>query len=145
MSSISEDGDNSGIRVLRTQNKAEIDELAEYHEFLEYKQMINESKGRILDGENTPQNISLYGFLLGVVSGGGLIYALFIGSTEAPQLGYFLCALGLFHFLEYLATALFNPHKLSLDCKSYIHIQINNITKKIPEKQKQNKNVKGRI
>lgn len=117
MSSTSEDGDDSGIRILRTHNKADIDDLTEYHEFLEYKQMINKSKGRLLDGENTPQNISLYGYLLGFVSGGGLIYALTNGSTGPPQAGYFLCALGLFHFLEYLATALYNPHKLSLDCK----------------------------
>ncbi|CAO3612703.1 unnamed protein product [Cunninghamella echinulata] len=77
--------------------------------------MINKSKGQLLDGENTPQNISLYGYLLGFVSGGGLIYAFTNGSTGPPQAGYFLCALGLFHFLEYLATALYNPHKLSLD------------------------------
>lgn len=73
---------------------------------------------RLFDGENTPQNISTYGFLLGLVCGGGLLFAVLCDpSRQPPQFGIFLAALALFHFLEYLATALFNPDKLTLDCK----------------------------
>lgn len=83
-----------------------------------------DDKIRLFDGENTPQNISTYGFLLGVVCGGGLVFAVLSDpSRQPPQFGIFLAALTLFHFLEYLATALFNPDKLSLDCK-VIHIYI---------------------
>ncbi|KAI8335043.1 Isoprenylcysteine carboxyl methyltransferase family-domain-containing protein [Chlamydoabsidia padenii] len=113
MSSSSDDGDDSGIRILR--HRAEIDELAEYNAFQESRRKAKASLGRLLDGENTPQNIALYGFVLGILCGGGLIYALVSDTTWPPQMGYFLCALALFHFLEYLATALFNPDKLSLD------------------------------
>lgn len=86
----------------------------------EFERLRNEQRelrrnARLFDGTNSPQNIATYGFLLGIVGGGGLMFALLSGST--PQFGYFLAALALFHFLEYLATALFNPHKLSLDCK----------------------------
>ncbi|ORZ15113.1 Isoprenylcysteine carboxyl methyltransferase family-domain-containing protein [Absidia repens] len=104
---------DSDDRILRS--RFEVDELAEYHEFQEQRRKAKLSVGRILDGENTPQNIALYGFLLGLICGGGLIYALVSGTSWPPQLGYFLCALSLFHFLEYLATAMFNPDKLSLD------------------------------
>lgn len=74
---------------------------------------------RLFDGENTPQNISTYGFLLGIACGGGLVFAFLSNSStwHVPQFGLFLAALALFHFLEYLATALFNPDKLTLDCK----------------------------
>ncbi|KAJ8654877.1 hypothetical protein O0I10_009442 [Lichtheimia ornata] len=72
---------------------------------------------RLFDGENTPQNISSYGFLLGIACGGGLVFAFLSNSSSwhVPQFGLFLAALALFHFLEYLATALFNPDKLTLD------------------------------
>jgi protein-S-isoprenylcysteine O-methyltransferase len=110
-----DDGDGTGIRILR--NRAEIDELAEYSAFQESRRKAKQSHGRLLDGENTPQNIALYGFVLGMICGGGLIYGLISDATWPPQMAYFLCALALFHFLEYLATALFNPDKLSLDCK----------------------------
>jgi protein-S-isoprenylcysteine O-methyltransferase len=70
----------------------------------------------IFDGRNTPQNISVYGFLLGMVCSAGIMFAM-IGDSEMPHFGIFLAALALFHFLEYIATALFNPDKLSLDCK----------------------------
>lgn len=69
----------------------------------------------ILDGKNSPQNISLYGFLLGMVCSAGLMFSL-LGQSKIPQFGIFLAALSLFHFLEYIATALFNADKLSLDC-----------------------------
>ena len=74
---------------------------------------------RLFDGENTPQNISSYGFLLGIACGGGLVFAFLSNNSswQVPQFGLFLTALAFFHFLEYLATALFNPDKLTLDCK----------------------------
>jgi hypothetical protein len=71
---------------------------------------------RIFDGKNSPQNISAYGFLLGMVCSAGIMYA-YNAKTEIPHFGIFLSALALFHFLEYIATALFNPDKLTLDCK----------------------------
>ncbi|RUS22638.1 hypothetical protein BC937DRAFT_88185 [Endogone sp. FLAS-F59071] len=67
----------------------------------------------IFDGENSPQNISVYGFLLGAVFGGSALFVAF--NRDVPQIGLFLAALALFHVLEYVATALFNPHKLTLD------------------------------
>ncbi|KAG0946938.1 hypothetical protein G6F57_002742 [Rhizopus arrhizus] len=70
------------------------------------------NKIELFDGKNSPQNISIYGFLLGIVCGGGFIFS-FYGSI--PQLGLFLSALTIFHFMEYLSTALFNPHTLTLD------------------------------
>jgi hypothetical protein len=80
----------------------------------------NQNKKRneihIFDGKNTPQNISVYGFLIGMVCSAGIMFAV-MGSGKIPHFGIFLAALALFHFLEYIATALFNPHKLSLDCK----------------------------
>lgn len=72
---------------------------------------------RIFDGRNTPQNISVYGFLLGMLCSGGIMFAI-LGNSDMPHFGIFLAALTLFHFLEYIATALFNSDKLSLDCKS---------------------------
>ncbi|ORX60433.1 ICMT-domain-containing protein [Hesseltinella vesiculosa] len=110
-----ESSKTSRIHVIRsTPNRADIEELTAYHEFLSYQEQQKRCFGRILDGENTPQNISLYGFLLGIVCGGGLVFGIKV-PTALPQLGYFLCALALFHFLEYLATALYNPRKLTLD------------------------------
>ncbi|CAG8758386.1 11330_t:CDS:2, partial [Cetraspora pellucida] len=67
----------------------------------------------ILDGRNTPQNISVYSFALGAVFSASV----FVGwySETFSQLGVFLAALALFHELEYLFTALFNSNILSLD------------------------------
>lgn len=73
----------------------------------------------IFDGKNTPQNISVYGFLLGMVCSAGIMFAV-LSDSNIPQFGIFLAALSLFHFLEYIATALFNADKLSLDCKYQI-------------------------
>lgn len=73
-------------------------------------------KIQLFDGENSPQNISVYGFLLGMICSGGIMFTI-LSDTKIPQFGIFLSALALFHFLEYIATALFNADKLSLDCK----------------------------
>ncbi|KAG0224598.1 hypothetical protein BGW41_005036 [Actinomortierella wolfii] len=69
---------------------------------------------RLLDGKNTPQNVAVYGFGLGALFGAGLVFATFV-DTSIPQLFFFLAALGVFHSLEYISTALFNPMKLTLD------------------------------
>ncbi|KAF9967734.1 hypothetical protein BGZ73_000397 [Actinomortierella ambigua] len=69
---------------------------------------------RLLDGENTPQNVAVYGFGLGALFGAGLVLATKV-DTSIPQLFLFLAALGVFHSLEYIATALFCPTKLTLD------------------------------
>lgn len=74
----------------------------------------------IFDGENSPQNISVYGFLLGAIFGGSALFVAF--NRDVPQIGLFLAALALFHVLEYIATALFNPHKLTLDCRRFFWI-----------------------
>lgn len=71
------------------------------------------NKIEVFDGKNSPQNISIYGFLLGIFCGGGLIFSIY-GSVS--QLGLFLSALTIFHFMEYISTALFNPNTLTLDC-----------------------------
>ncbi|KAI8645122.1 Isoprenylcysteine carboxyl methyltransferase family-domain-containing protein [Parasitella parasitica] len=68
----------------------------------------------IFDGKNSPQNISVYGFILGMVCSAGIMFAV-LSDSKIPQFGIFLAALSLFHFLEYIATALFNADKLSLD------------------------------
>ena len=67
----------------------------------------------IFDGRNTPQNISLYSFCLGTAFGGCFLVAYY--SETFPHLGIFFAALALFHELEYLMTALFNPDMISLD------------------------------
>lgn len=72
---------------------------------------------RLFDGENSPQNIAVYGFGLGALFGASLIVATIV-ETSIPQFWFFLAALGVFHSLEYIAIALFNPTKLNLDCKS---------------------------
>jgi protein-S-isoprenylcysteine O-methyltransferase len=58
-----------------------------------------------------------------MVCSAGIMFAL-LGQSKMPQFGIFLAALALFHFLEYIATALFNPHKLSLDCKLLLVLSV---------------------
>ncbi|KAF9913388.1 hypothetical protein BX616_010092 [Lobosporangium transversale] len=69
---------------------------------------------RLFDGENTPQNIAVYGFGLGTLFGASLILASLV-ETSIPQFWLFLAALAIFHAFEYIAIALFNPTKLTLD------------------------------
>ncbi|KAK9764411.1 farnesyl cysteine-carboxyl methyltransferase [Basidiobolus ranarum] len=66
----------------------------------------------IFDGEHTPQNISSYGFLLGIVFGAGFTASIYI---KSPQLCLYMAFLALFHYLEYTLTAIYNSHTLSLD------------------------------
>ncbi|KAF8933666.1 farnesyl cysteine-carboxyl methyltransferase [Dissophora ornata] len=69
---------------------------------------------RLFDGQNSPQNIAVYGFGLGALFGASIILATIV-QTSIPQFWLFLAALGVFHALEYIAIALFNPTKLKLD------------------------------
>ncbi|KAG0206020.1 hypothetical protein BGX28_002476 [Mortierella sp. GBA30] len=69
---------------------------------------------RLFDGKNSPQNIAVYGFGLGALFGASVILATIV-QTPIPQFWLFLAALGVFHALEYIAIALFNPTKLKLD------------------------------
>ncbi|KAG0050054.1 hypothetical protein BGZ83_005175 [Gryganskiella cystojenkinii] len=69
---------------------------------------------RLFDGENSPQNIAVYGFGLGGLFGASVVLATVV-KTSIPQFWLFLAALGVFHALEYIAIALFNPTKLKLD------------------------------
>ncbi|KAL1925575.1 uncharacterized protein VTP21DRAFT_458 [Calcarisporiella thermophila] len=66
----------------------------------------------LLDGQNTPQNITLYSFGLGALFGASVVLPLY---SSIPQLWIFIAAISVFHVLEYFATALYNPSKLSLD------------------------------
>ncbi|CAJ0642376.1 8276_t:CDS:2, partial [Entrophospora sp. SA101] len=58
----------------------------------------------ILDGKHTPQNIALYSYLFGVVTGGSIAIAYY--SETIPQLGVFFATLSIFHILEYIITAM---------------------------------------
>jgi len=71
---------------------------------------------RLFDGQNSPQNIAVYGFGLGALFGASMVLATLV-RTSIPQFWLFLAALGVFHALEYIAIALFNPTKLKLDCR----------------------------
>ncbi|KAJ1908162.1 farnesyl cysteine-carboxyl methyltransferase [Tieghemiomyces parasiticus] len=90
------------------------------------------------DGNHTPQNVALTSFALGGVAGLGLAWSLYIfgtavtsilGSSVLPAgmgsmfslgpalrlLGPVLVALPLYHFLEYIVTALYNPAAVEYD------------------------------
>ncbi|KAG0323476.1 hypothetical protein BG000_002642, partial [Podila horticola] len=60
------------------------------------------------------RNIAVYGFGLGALFGASVILATVV-QTSIPQFWLFLAALGVFHSMEYIAIALFNPTKLKLD------------------------------
>ena len=68
-----------------------------------------------LDGLHSPQNVAFYSFCLGAVCMAGIQFI--IHSTLPLQLSIYVAVLALFHFLEYFATALWNTHKVHLDCK----------------------------
>ncbi|KAJ1922828.1 farnesyl cysteine-carboxyl methyltransferase [Tieghemiomyces parasiticus] len=90
------------------------------------------------DGNHTPQNVALTSFALGGVAGLGLAWSLYIfgtavtsilGSSVPPAgtgsmfslgpalrlLGPVFVALPLYHFLEYIVTALYNPAAVEYD------------------------------
>uniref|UniRef100_A0A674P1S0 Protein-S-isoprenylcysteine O-methyltransferase n=1 Tax=Takifugu rubripes TaxID=31033 RepID=A0A674P1S0_TAKRU len=50
---------------------------------------------------------------LGVTFGCGLIIS--FSETTWTHFGWYMCSLSLFHYSEYLVTAIINPHSLSLD------------------------------
>ena len=79
---------------------------------------------------NTPQNISMISFVLGLVFSSGLSLALGFGHVSDPNLylngfaralmnpylGLYLASWSLFHLLEYVVTATWNPLKVKVDC-----------------------------
>ena len=98
--------------------------MDDFQRLKQQRAQLRRNNANLFDGSNSPQNISTYGFLLGIICGGGIVFAMICEPKwEIPQFGLFLAALALFHFLEYLATALFNPDTLTLDCKLYLHGQ----------------------
>lgn len=62
--------------------------------------------------------VSALGVLLGVCSGTGVLVMTWNWDSPLFYLGFYILALSFFHESEFLTTALFNPHRLSLD--SYI-------------------------
>ncbi|KAI8147518.1 Isoprenylcysteine carboxyl methyltransferase family-domain-containing protein [Fennellomyces sp. T-0311] len=104
------------IQLVRPSSSASINPDNEFQRLRQQRAYMRRNNAKLFDGSNSPQNISIYGFLLGIVCGGGLMFA-WQGDPawHMPQFGLFLAALATFHFLEYLATALFNPDTLTLD------------------------------
>ncbi|KAJ8663456.1 hypothetical protein O0I10_000696 [Lichtheimia ornata] len=74
----------------------------------------------LFDGTHTPRNIAAISFLLGL--GGGIgVAAAWLSST--PQMGLFLLAVALFHFADYLATSIYQVHKLDLQAYLFMNKQ----------------------
>ncbi|KAJ1675899.1 hypothetical protein EV182_000367 [Spiromyces aspiralis] len=63
---------------------------------------------------HTPHNIALTACGLGVILGFGLCMALLAQSAMVRVLGVFLCYTSLFHMLEYLCVALYNPNNVEM-------------------------------
>ncbi len=62
------------------------------------------------DPNRSPAAISLCAFLLGTTLSTSLLTTIYLASFNPLwRLSFFLCALSLFHFLEYYTTALYNP------------------------------------
>ena len=59
-----------------------------------------------LNGEHSPQNVTVYAFVLGLTSGLGLALL----QCYKSVLGCYLFCLSLFHMLEYLLTSLTSPY-----------------------------------
>ncbi|KAI9142072.1 Isoprenylcysteine carboxyl methyltransferase family-domain-containing protein [Paraphysoderma sedebokerense] len=72
----------------------------------------------LLDGTHSPYNISFYAFGLGTIFGIGVTISTVFYHAENPIYltgGIYLIVLALFHWLEYMAVALFNSKKCGLD------------------------------
>ncbi|KAI9013219.1 Isoprenylcysteine carboxyl methyltransferase family-domain-containing protein [Gaertneriomyces semiglobifer] len=67
--------------------------------------MRQDSRGGLFDGRHTPQNIAAYAYLLGCTHGAGIVVGWF--SNAGRGLALFFALLALFHFLEYLCTAMY--------------------------------------
>lgn len=61
---------------------------------------------------STPQNVAAIAFLLGCVFGGSIP----INFSIPPLLGVYAAAWSLFHLLEFIVTATWNPSRTSVDC-----------------------------
>jgi hypothetical protein len=59
----------------------------------------------IIDDIHSNQNIALYAFGIGCISGIGL--SILLSGTSCYSFGFYLMSLGIFHILEYISTAMF--------------------------------------
>lgn len=92
----------------------------------------------LLNWNNTPQNTACIAFILGAVFAFGLSnvrslletqkrpdgrLARFIAALLGPRLGVYIACLVIFHMMEFLTTAIWNPKKVEVRCKQshYIH------------------------
>ncbi|KAA1136557.1 hypothetical protein PGTUg99_035337 [Puccinia graminis f. sp. tritici] len=77
----------------------------------------------LISFENTIQNVCCISFLLGLFFAASLLSLLFFflysPAKQAlwPPLNIYAILLILFHLLEFLTTAIFNPSRVSVDCK----------------------------
>jgi hypothetical protein len=74
------------------------------------------------NGDNSPANIALYAFGLGIWFGIGSISIVVF--PQHQWLGLFTLCLTCFHWMEYMITALYNQAKLELGCKYRISFSI---------------------
>jgi len=86
----------------------------------------------LLNWNNTPQNTACIAFILGAVFAFGLSnirslleaqkrpdgrLARFLGALLGPRLGVYIACLVIFHMMEFLTTAMWNPKKVEVRCK----------------------------
>ncbi|KAJ2793919.1 farnesyl cysteine-carboxyl methyltransferase [Coemansia guatemalensis] len=64
--------------------------------------------------ENSPHNIALTACGLGVIIGSGVCAAVGYGWTYAGVFGLYVAVVALYHMLEYLSVALYNPSRTEL-------------------------------
>ena len=76
----------------------------------------------IFDHQHSPQNITAYAYLLG--SGVGLGLGMAWLCPTLTGFGVFLAALGLFHILEYLTTAMFQQRRGGLSCGLFWRLRL---------------------
>jgi hypothetical protein len=97
---------------MSTFNPDHVDSTSERHE-------IWETDARLLRGTNSPANVALTAWLLGIVVGLGLFVAV-VNWIDWSTFGAFAASLGTFHLLEYLCTALYNPGLLTWNCTFFM-------------------------
>lgn len=64
------------------------------------------------------KNVSLYAILSGILMGIGIANCI---PVLGFQLGVYLLNLGIFHYLEYIITAIYNPTRVRLSCNCFIY------------------------
>ncbi|KAI9298502.1 ICMT-domain-containing protein [Neoconidiobolus thromboides FSU 785] len=82
-----------------------------------YQDFKNEFILAYQQGDHIPATIAVYASFAGILIGFGLSFALFVSGYRA--FGMYVMALGGFHLLEYLITAIFNPRRVKLDSFLY--------------------------